>query len=208
MKKYDMNSNMANKETKNMKSTNLIKKIMIVALVVTVITMVAISLSACKVESVDFQTKVDATKNAKVVVCNINVKDGGVEVYDYAKTITVDGENATVIEKTKSLGDGFQLVENEKTSEVAPIDKTTFCPLNVTFFQAGMSEEKSGKETKYGATVDKATIKAFIGLAIDVDIDGDGAIVLTSDEGKINSLVLTYKTSTGKDVTVSYDYQY
>lgn len=207
MKNNNMNSNIANKETKNMKSKNLIKRIIAVAML-TAIIMVEMLLSACKTESIDFQTKVNATESAKVVTCKINVKDGETEVYDYTKTITVDGENATVAEKTKSLGDGFQFVESEKNSEVTAIDKTTFCPLNVQFFQAGMTEEKQGPSSKYSVTVDKATVQALIGLALDVDIQGEGTLYIITSDSKVLEMNLSYKTSTGKDVTVLYKYKY
>ena len=208
MKNNCMFSNTTNKENKNMKKTNAIKKIITTSLLVAIIAIVAVSVSACKTDSASFATKAEATRNAKTVECKINVKDGEVEVYDYNKTITVDGDNASVTEIEKILSDGFQLSESEKTSEITSVDKTSFCPLNVSFFQAGMTETKQGSNVVYSSSIDANTIKAFIGVSLDVDVKGEGLLSVSADSEKILEMTLSFKTSTDKDVIVSYVYAY
>lgn len=194
----------------NMKMNSKLIGKLVIALSVALIVALAMCMVGCQdpVKEVDFNTKVNGIEQAKSVNSSIIVVDGEVTVYDYTKTITLDGANAHINEVEKSLGDNFELVENAKESDVENINKKSFCPINVDFFSAGMERNTVDGKIVYSNKVTASTIRAFMTVTDDVNIEGDGMLKLVSDNNNILSVELTYNTTTGRAVTVTTTYSY
>lgn len=211
MRNKKVNPNLSKGNKSNMKKNSKLNSKLIFALSVAVIGVVlAICMVGCQNTNKenDFNTKINGIEQAKSVVSKITVVDGDVTVYDYTKTITIDGANAHVNEVEKSLGDNFAMVESVKENDIANIDKKSFCPINTTFFSAGMETTKLENKTVYSNKVSATTIRAFMTITNNVNVEGEGYLKLVSDNKNILSVELTYNTTTERTVTVTTTYSY
>lgn len=192
-----------------MKKNVLNKKLALVLAVVIVIALMVI-LTACPTSKNADWTKVYSNmNNVKSLTCKIVMTDKTVNVYDYTKTVTVDGSNATVTVVEVKLGDGFEYQTDETEKDVENVDKSTFMPINLSSpVMSQLKKTSSDGYVIYSAKIEEVFINQIISLNGDLEVYDTATLTIKCKGNNAHEITLDYVTKTGRVVSVVYTYAY
>lgn len=135
--------------------------------------------------------------NAKKLTYSLVIVHDGVTVYSYDKTVTVDGDSATVTEDEATLGKDFTLEHAVNTSTSAKADQLVL-PLGVTAENVSSYQLNGTILTCVISKENFASLLNSEGLVSENDV----TVMFVIVDGKCQQMICNYTTETAKTVSI------
>jgi predicted small secreted protein len=138
------------------------------------------------------------------VETNMVMNDADVLVYQYTRTVEIDSSNtASITSYTKELNSSFNYQEETTTESVKDFTRKNLVSLNLK--NKYFNKITSSKTNVYATFSSKQTSNIF---GSNIDINGEGSLELSFENGKIVKMILKYQTASLKDVVVETTFSY
>lgn len=187
---------------------NVLKKITITILILVIVASLFVGLSACNTDT-DWN-EVQANMNeVKSMTNKISMTDKGINVYDYSKSVKIEGANASISIIEKKLSDGFQYETDEKNRKVENVDKKSLLPLNLSSnVIATFEKSKEDGAIVYGANLEGVFLQQIMTTEEEFSINDTATLKIKCKDNKIREITLDYVTESGRVVSAIYSYEY
>ncbi len=185
-----------------------IKKLLVFATLLALVATMVLAVGCKDKNSVDnYLDKIYASVDKTTqVVANVKMHDSGVLVQDYTRTIKIVGSDANVtITETKLATDyiGYETTTTEQT--VQNFYRQTLLPID---FNESNLVSATIQEGKLTVSVDAIIATAMLGNTISPS--GNVTILCQLEEGGnfLQSIVVNFQNTQGRDVELSWTYSY
>ncbi len=147
-------------------------------------------------------------EDAKKLTVSYQTKDNDIVVYENTITLIIDSEtkeNAQLIIKESILNNKFELDSNSETTDLTNINRKDY--INVTFDKQYFTEITK-EETEVKLVVKSYFLESYLGYQDMTNLSKSANSVVTIEEEKISSIVTTYLSDSGKDITIAMNFNY
>lgn len=147
-------------------------------------------------------------EDAKKLTVSYQTKDNDIVVYENTITLIIDSEtkeNAQLIIKESILNNKFELDSNSETTDLTNINRKDY--INVTFDKQYFTEIIK-EETEVKLVVKSYFLESYLGYQDMTNLSKSANSVVTIEEEKISSIVTTYLSDSGKDITIAMNFNY
>lgn len=147
-------------------------------------------------------------EDAKKLTVSYQTKDNDIVVYENTITLIFDSEtkeNAQLIIKESILNNKFELDSNSETTDLTNINRKDY--INVTFDKQYFTEITK-EETEVKLVVKSYFLESYLGYQDMTNLSKSANSVVTIEEEKISSIVTTYLSDSGKDITIAMNFNY
>lgn len=172
-------------------------------LLIACLVLAAVLLSACNDAKSLLGKANKSVANATSLKYSLSVTDSGVVVYSYDKTVTVDGDNATVTVDEATLGKDFTLQHAVTTNTSAKADQLVL-PLGITEENLSSYEVSGDLLT---CVISKEEFAGLFNSSSLVSAD-DVTVMFVFNEGKCKQMICNYTTETAKAVSMTVSCEY
>lgn len=166
-------------------------------LLVTCLIAVVVTLCACNATESALKKVDKSIASASALNSTITIVDDGVTVYSLERTVTVDGDSATVTVDEGTLGDNFVL-EHTVTTQTSTKKEQLVLPLalNKDNVQTFVSQNNS-----FTITITKEAFATMMNSASMLS-NGDVTVVFTLADNKFQQMTCTYLTEKMQNVSI------
>lgn len=147
-------------------------------------------------------------EDAKKLTVSYQTKDNDIVVYENTITLIIDSEtkeNAQLIIKESILNNKFELDSNSETTDLTNINRKDY--INVTFDKQYFTEIIK-EETEVKLVVKSYFLESYLGYQDMTNLSKSANSVVTIEEENISSIVTTYLSDSGKDITIAMNFNY
>lgn len=183
------------------------KKQRIIVLIVALL-VAACALCACDNGNRDVKGFISDMKSSMndvtTVKAHVIMHDNDVLVYEYQKTMEINGSSANIEITEKTLNSNFKLATNTSTSSIDDVDRTTLLPVALSEWSAD------------NATIEKNSFSCVISVNNFASVLKVGSYKIREDatlscdfsDKKLTKISCDFITEDGKTVSITYDFAY
>lgn len=175
----------------------------LLVLLITCLVVAAVLLCGCNNAKSLLNKANKSVANAKSLKYSLIVTDSGATVYSYDKTVTVDGNNATVTVDEATLGKDFALEHAVTTNTAAKADQLVL-PLGITADNLSSYQVNGNLLT---CVISKENFAALLNSSNLISAD-DVTVMFVIADGKCQQMICNYTTETAKTVSMTVVCEY
>lgn len=145
----------------------------------------------------------ESTLEAVTITSTTTIKDQDIVVYEYIKEIA-KGEKITITETTKQFDSSFEMKEKTEVTELDTLDTSTLLSINLS------KDLLSEYEIKKGVLSFELSKEKLLELlnTEEISVSQNAYLEFRFDDKKIQEIMITFKTESGKDASVLIKYGY
>lgn len=178
-----------------------------VFIVISMLIAMVVAMCACN-QAKDFAGYSESMNNSMGSVKNLtsvlSVYDGEVLVYEYQRNMMIDGDNATIETTEKKLNTNFKLDSSTSTENKSNVDKSKLLPLSLTESSAQNLKLRSDG---FSCEIPEEDLASVLKLG-SYEIAQTASLDCVFSGDKLSSINCAFKLTDGKDVKLTYTYNY
>lgn len=181
---------------------NNIKNACVIILLILTLTFLVTVFGACKVNERDMLE--NSMQDVKGATFDVSVYDGGVKVYGYKKSVTMQDSKAEIATEESKLNSSFVLESNTTYDSVDNPDLSKLIAIDLS---EELIESKEYKGDILTLKVKKENAHKVLGLS-DYEFIEDITVKCVLDSKRLESVTSEFKAQSGRTLIVTYTYSY